>query len=66
MMGTEQPDYRGLMGGAIKAGLENLDVLCWAIDSGLPIDEVLEILEALDINSRRIECQLEERLTRGY
>ena len=47
----------------LKVGQENLDVLNWAIDDDLPMEDVLEILEALDINSRRIECQLEYRLT---
>jgi hypothetical protein len=36
--------------------------LNWAIDSNQPMDEVLEILEKLDINSRRIECLLKDRL----
>ena len=47
----------------LKSGQENLDVLNWAIDVNLPMDEVLEILETLDINSRRIECLLETRLS---
>lgn len=50
----------------LKARWENLDVLCWAIDEHLPMTQVLEILETLDINSRRIECQLEKRLTQGF
>jgi hypothetical protein len=48
--------------GRLIAGQENLDVLRWAIDDQLPMAEVFEILEALDINSRRIECKLEDRL----
>jgi hypothetical protein len=47
----------------LKEGQENLDILNWAIDEDLPMAEVLEILEALDINSRRIECLLVHRLT---
>jgi hypothetical protein len=47
----------------LKAGKENLDILNWAIDRDQPMDEVLEILEALDINSRRIECLLATRLS---
>jgi len=39
----------------LKAGQENLNVLNWALDNDIPMDEVLDILEALDINSRRIE-----------
>jgi len=46
----------------LKTGAENLDVLNWAHDTHLPMDEVLEILEKLDINSRRIECTLQDRL----
>lgn len=47
----------------LKRGKENLDILNWAIDNDEPMDEVLEILEALDINSRRIECLLATRLS---
>ena len=46
-----------------QAGKENLDVLVWAIDQHIPMQEVLEILEALDINSRRIECLFMTRLS---
>jgi hypothetical protein len=46
----------------LKDGAENLEVLLWAIDERLPMDQVLEILEALDINSRRIEFLLDARL----
>src|SRR5215470_11920745 len=38
----------------IKAGQENLDIICWALDWGIPIDRLIQILEALDINSRRL------------
>jgi len=51
----------------LKAGRENLDILNWALDNepSMSMDEVLEILEALDINSRRIECLLISRLSQG-
>lgn len=49
----------------LKSGLENLNVLNWAIDNHLPMEEVLEILEMLDINSRRIECQFGTRLSQA-
>jgi hypothetical protein len=49
----------------LKAGKENLDVLNWALDHDLPMVEVLEILEALDINSRRIECLVIARLAQA-
>ena len=48
--------------GRLKAGWENLDVLCWAIDEELFIDEVVDILEMLDINSRRLECRFAHSL----
>src|SRR5947209_8174989 len=38
----------------IKAGQENLDIICWAHDWGIPTDRLIRILEALDINSRRL------------
>ena len=49
----------------LKSGQENLDILNWAIDLDLAMEEVLEILETLDINSRRIECLLEARLSQA-
>ena len=47
----------------LKAGQENLDIINWAIEEGLDMDEVFEILVTLDVNSRRIECLLEARLS---
>jgi len=41
----------------LKEGKENLDIICWAQEWGIPIDSVLEILEALDINSRRLAAR---------
>jgi hypothetical protein len=38
----------------LKTGQENLHVILWAIDWQLPMSEVLDILTALDINSRRL------------
>src|SRR3954451_1886187 len=49
----------------LKTGQENLNVLIWAIDNGLRMEDVLEILEALDINSRRIEFLLDSRLAQA-
>jgi len=49
--------------GRLKSGKENLDVLCWALDADLDLNEVVEMLEMLDINSRRIECQFATRLS---
>jgi hypothetical protein len=43
----------------LKAGQENLEILVWAIDEALPMEEVFRILAALDINSRRIEAMLD-------
>ncbi len=38
----------------LKAGQENLQILVWAIEWEIPIEPVQQILEALDINSRRL------------
>jgi hypothetical protein len=45
----------------LKCGLENLDIILWARKNRLPMGEVIEILEALDVNSRRIECGFDPR-----
>ena len=46
----------------LKHGLENLNILTWAQDQRLPMREVLQILESLDINSRRLECTFAPRI----
>lgn len=38
----------------LKDGQENLDVIAWAVSYHIPLEPVLKILEALDINSRRL------------
>jgi hypothetical protein len=38
----------------LKAGQENLDIITWALDWGIAMPSVRQILEALDINSRRL------------
>jgi hypothetical protein len=38
----------------LKTGQENLDVILWALDWGVPLKDVREILQVLDINSRRL------------
>jgi hypothetical protein len=38
----------------IKAGQENLDIIRWALNWGIDTKSLIEILEALDINSRRL------------
>jgi hypothetical protein len=38
----------------LKAGHENLDILCWALDWNISCEDVRAILIALDINSRRL------------
>jgi len=39
----------------ILDGAENLDILMWAATWGLKVPDVVEILEALDMNSSRIQ-----------
>ena len=41
----------------LKEGKENLDIIVWAQEWGIPTEPVLEILEALDINSRRLAAR---------
>ena len=38
----------------LKSGQENLDIIICSIDWGVPAEPVVQILEALDINSRRL------------
>jgi hypothetical protein len=44
-----------------KHGRENLDIILWALKNRIPMSDVIEILEALDVNSRRIECHFDPR-----
>lgn len=50
----------------LKLGSENLDIILLAREEHWCMEEVLAILEALDVNSRRIEFQLESRLVQGH
>ncbi|MFN4260986.1 MAG: hypothetical protein ACK4RK_16960 [Gemmataceae bacterium] len=43
----------------LKAGQENLDIICWAHDWHIPVANVLKILEVLDVNSRRLAHRFE-------
>ena len=43
----------------LKSGKENLHVIFWAVTSGIPTAPVHEILEALDVNSRRLRHRFE-------
>ena len=43
----------------LKAGQENLHIIIWAHSWNIPTQPVLEILEALDINSRRLACKFD-------
>lgn len=43
----------------LKVGQENLDVLNWAVDNDMDLEVVVEILRALDINSRRLVHRFE-------
>lgn len=42
----------------LKAGWQNLDVLLWATEWGIPMDPVVEILTALDVNGSRLVHQV--------
>lgn len=41
----------------LKTGQENLEIILWALDYRITMPEVREILEALDVNSRRLSCK---------
>jgi hypothetical protein len=43
----------------LKACQENLHIFLWAHDTDLPIEDVISILEAIDINSKRLSYQFE-------
>lgn len=43
----------------LKAGRENLDILLWATEWGIPTEPVVEVLMALDLNSRRLVNRFE-------
>jgi hypothetical protein len=47
----------------LKEGQENLDIILWASQWGIPVDPVLKILEALDINSRRLAHRFDPQLS---
>jgi hypothetical protein len=50
----------------IRAGGENLDIFCWSHEKSLSRGELrrlLQILEILDINSHRVDCQVLARLS---
>jgi hypothetical protein len=38
----------------LMTGNENLMIITWALETGQPIDEVIQILTVLDINDRRL------------
>lgn len=44
----------------LKAGQENLDIITWAMSVQIELEAVLQILEALDINSRRLVHRFEK------
>jgi hypothetical protein len=43
----------------LKAGWQNLDILLWATEWGIPRDPLVEILMALDFNGRRLVNRLD-------
>jgi hypothetical protein len=63
LLQTQFQDQRDLLDpilDRLKSGQENLDIICWAKSSTRhSVDTVLQILEALDINSRRLAYRFE-------
>jgi hypothetical protein len=39
----------------VQVGMENLDLICWAHDWGLPMERVIQILTQLNLNCARLE-----------
>ncbi|MER3417143.1 MAG: hypothetical protein C4297_13170 [Gemmataceae bacterium] len=48
----------------VKCGWENLNIIWWAQEWGLPCDQVIRILERLDINGRRLAYQFGSQSSR--
>ncbi len=40
----------------IACGSENLTIIIWALETGRPVDAVVDILTVLDVNARRLPC----------
>ena len=53
-----KPELRPHSRSSTKSGQENLQVIKWAIEWEIPIAPVMQILAALDINSRRLRQSL--------
>ena len=51
---TEHKQLLNQIVGLLKDGHENLGVILWAFRNNIPLEPVRQILEALDINSRRL------------
>jgi len=49
----------------LKLGHENLDLILWAIEEGRDMGELYRILDALDVNSRRLEFLFSHRLSQA-
>jgi hypothetical protein len=49
----------------LKSGQENLDVILWALEWDIPVQQVIEILQALDINSRRLAHKFDNHVVQN-
>lgn len=56
---TEHKQLLGQIVNLLSDGRENLDVFTWAEDNKIPLGPVCQILETLDINSRRLNHQFD-------
>ena len=68
LLGREFPDPAlvGVIHQRIKTGGENLDILCWAVEEHLPnekLDHLIDLLETLDMNARRLDYAIDSRLS---
>ena len=55
-----RPDLVDLIMAHLEAKKENLDIIQWSFANRIDLDQVLEILEAIDINSCHMACHLLE------
>ena len=61
----EPPPFFPALLDRVKTGNDNLGVLTWAADQGLPLETVVRVLEVLDINSCRLPFPLDPNLRRN-
>lgn len=49
----------------LKTMKENLDIIGWALEEGLPMEDVRAILKSLDVNGCRLQCEFDTLMDRA-